>query len=119
MEDKETPYIRANREENKIYFGENVSKSSFFKDLEIQPNDVLIAVNGKKYDLNNARYLFEVSKQWIKGTVILVTIRRNGVEFTVETKIKEGPTSLQKSLIEIPDADLTQKQIQTKKAWLN
>jgi len=75
MEDKETPYIRANREENKIYFGENVSKSSFFKDLEIQPNDVLIAVNGKKYDLNNARYLFEVSKQWIKGTVILVTIR--------------------------------------------
>jgi len=74
MEDKETPYIRANREENKIYFGENVSKSSFFKDLEIQPNDVLIAVNGKKYDLNNARYLFEVSKQWIKGTVILVTI---------------------------------------------
>ena len=118
-EDEETPYIRANQAENKIYFGPNVSKSSFFQELELQENDVLVAINGKKYDLNNARYLFEVSKQWVRGTLVIFTINRNGMEFTAETIIKDGPTSLQKSLIEVPETSLTAKQIQTKNTWLN
>jgi len=67
IEDEETPYIRANKEKNQIYFGDNVYKSSFFKELEIQENDILVAVNGQKYDLNNVPYLIELSKKWIKG----------------------------------------------------
>jgi len=79
----------------------------------------LVAVNGQKYDLNNARYLFDVSKKWVKGTLVILTINRNGIVFTAETTIKDGPTSLQKALIELPETELTAKQIQTKNTWLN
>lgn len=119
MEDKEMPYIRANKKDNHIYFGDNVSKSSFFNELEIQEGDILVAVNGQKYDLNNAGYLIDLSKKWIKGSQVVFLINRNGIEFTTETTIKNGPTSLQKTLIEIPEASLTATQIQTKNTWLN
>lgn len=119
IEDEETPYIRANKEKNQIYFGDNVYKSSFFKELEIQENDILVAVNGQKYDLNNVPYLIELSKKWIKGSTVVFLINRNGIEFTAETTIENGPTSLQKTLIEIQEAYLTATQIQTKNTWLN
>lgn len=119
IEDEETPYIRANKEKNQIYFGDNVYKSSFFKELEIQENDILVAVNGQKYDLNNVPYLIELSKKWIKGSTVVFLINRNGIEFTAETTIENGPTSLQKTLIEIQEAHLTATQIQTKNTWLN
>jgi len=119
MEDEDTPYIMLNKKENKIYFGPNVAKSSFFKKLELKGNDILVAVNGQKYDLNNVNFLFEVSRKWVKGTSAVFTINRNGIEFTAETTIEEGPTSLQKLLIEIPETDLTPKQILTKNTWLN
>jgi len=119
MENKEVSYIFPNQKENKIYFGSNVSKSSFFKELKIQPNDILVAVNGKKYDLNNVQHLFEISKKWIKGSIVIVVVNRNGKEITTEAIIKEGPTSLQKSVIEIPEINLTEKQIRVKNTWLN
>ena len=119
MENEDTPYIGGNTEENHIYFGDNVSKSSFFNELEIQEGDILVAVNGQKYDLNNVSYLIELSNKWIKGSQVVFLINRNGIEFTTETTIKNGPTSLQKTLIEIPEASLTATQIQTKNTWLN
>lgn len=119
MENKEIPFIRADKERNKIYFGDNVSKSSFFRDLDIRENDVLIAVNGQKYDLNNIRYLLESSKKWIKGTPIVFLINRDGKELVTETIIKNGPTSFQKTLIELPEESLIQSQIRTKNTWLN
>ncbi len=119
MENEDTPYIRGNKEENHIYFGDNVSKSSFFNELEIQEGDILVAVNGQKYDLNNVSYLIELSNKWIKGSQVVFLINRNGIEFTAETTIKNGPTSLQKTLIEVPESDITATQIQTKNTWLN
>lgn len=112
-------YLRFDKENNKIYFNSKVSKSSFFKKLGVQKNDILVAVNGKKYDANNIQYLIESSKKWIKGTPVVFLIHRDGKDFITETKIKNGPSSLQKTLIEIPETSLTKTQIRTRNTWLN
>ncbi len=118
MENEDVSYIDVNKEKNQIIFRSNVVKSSFFKELEIQKGDVLVAVNGKKFDLNNGYLLFELSKKWVKGTPVIMVVNRNGKELYLETTIKEGVTSLQKVLKEVPSKNLTPLQLQTKKSWL-
>lgn len=118
MFDDTIPYIDANRETNEIYFSNYAEYNSFLKDLKIEPNDVLVAINNKKFDLNNARYLFEMTKEWKPGITVTMVIKRGGVELLAKTVLKEAPTVTQKGLISIKQDQLTPAQIQTKKAWL-
>ena len=76
----EVPYLSANRDENKIYFNNSSKYNSFLEDLKILPNDVLLAINNKKFDLNNARHLFKLSQEWKIGNTINMMIERGGVE---------------------------------------
>ena len=118
--DGEIPYLSANQEKNQLYFNEeNGEYNSFLKSLNVQPNDILISVNGQKYDLNNARYLFEVSQQWKVGDKIEMIVSRNGTETTLTTTIESLPTTEEKTLTEIPESELTPKQLLTKNSWLN
>lgn len=119
MFDDMTPYIDANRDTNEIYFSNYAEYNSFLKDLKIEPNDVLVSINNKKFDLNNARYLFEMTKEWKPGNTINMLIKRGGIELLTKTVIKGIPTVSQKGLVSMATEQLTPKQIQTKKAWLN
>ena len=118
--DGEIPYLSANQEKNHLYFNEeNEEYNSFLKSLKVQPNDILVSVNNQKYDLNNARYLFEISQQWKVGDKIEMVVNRNGINTVLTTTIESLPTSEEKTLTEIPEAELTPKQLQTKNSWLN
>ena len=119
MFDDTIPYIDANRETNEIYFSNYAEYNSFLKDLKIEPNDILVAVNNKKFDLNNARHLFEMTKEWKPGITINMLIKRGGIELLTKTVLKGKPTVAQKGLISIIKEQLTPLQIQTKKTWLN
>lgn len=112
-------YLSPNQDKNEVYFNTSGEYNSFLKSLDIQPKDVLLAINGQKFDLNNAAYIFELSKQWKTGDLVELSIRRNGEQFNTKTTITEKPTSLKKSLIEIPKEKLTPLQLTTKKTWLN
>ncbi len=113
------PYLSPDQDKNEVYFNNSGEYNSFLKSLALQPKDVLVAINNQKFDLNNAPYIFELSKQWKSGDVIEITIKRDGKELKNKTIIKETPTSLEKSLFEIPTKDLTPLQLNTKKTWLN
>ncbi len=114
-----TPFIAPDRENNQIYFNDYENYNSFLKDLEIQPKDVLISINDKKFDLKNARSLFEISKKWEKNTKIEMIINRNGEKIKKTSIIKEKPYVIEKTLESLAQDSLSSQQIITKKAWLN
>ncbi|WP_010522059.1 peptidase M61 [Aquimarina agarivorans] len=115
----EIPYLSPNQDKNEIYFNTSGTYNSFLTSLNIQPKDVLVAINDQKFDLNNAAYIFELTKEWKIGDTVKITVKRNGEEITSETKIAEQPVSFEKKLIEIPEENLTPLQLTTKKAWLH
>ncbi len=114
-----TPYLSPDQDNNKLYFNNSGEYNSFLKSLSLQPKDILVAINDQKFDLNNASYIFELSKQWKAGDLVELTIERDGKEFKTKTTISATPTSLKKSLFEISNKKLTPLQLNTKKAWLN
>ena len=113
------PYLSAKRDENKIYFNNSSKYNTFLESLKIMPNDVLLAINNKKFDLNNAHYLFKLSKEWKVGNTINMIIERGGVELLTNTVIKKTPTVTSKSILNFKQSLITNKQQLTKKAWLN
>lgn len=84
-------YISPETTSNEIYFNEMASESDFLKQLGIQEKDVLIAVNNKKFDLNNANYLLDLSQKWVKGSKVSFTIRRENKVIKYDTLIKTTP----------------------------
>ena len=118
--DAETPYIDAHEETNEIFFSDYAEYNSFLKNLKIEPGDVIISVNNVKYDLNNAQALIEATKTWKPGNTINMLIKRGDIELLTKTVIeKERPTVIYKGLIFNEPSQLSAKQLQTKKAWLN
>ncbi len=101
----ETYYISPENTENHIYFNELVVESAFLKQLGIQKNDILVAVNGKKFDLNNASYLLEISKRWQKGTLVSFKVKRGLEIMTFNTTIEKSPSVKSAAITFEPAAD--------------
>ena len=117
--DEETPYIDVNSKTGEIFFSDYAKYNSFLTDLKIEPNDVLVSVNNKKFDKNNAGYLIQTANEWKIGNSINMLIKRGGIELLTKTVIKETPYVVQKGIFSLKETELTPKQIKTKKAWLN
>lgn len=93
-------YISPDDAKNQIYFNEMVAESIFFKTLGIQEKDVLIAVNNKKFDLNNARHLLDISQKWKKGTEVSFTVKRNDEILEYRTQIENEPVVTSPNILE-------------------
>lgn len=111
--------INIDKSKNQITFQKNVSESSFFTDLGIQKGDILVAVNGQKYDTSNILFLIQISKKWLKGHPVIFMVNRSGENIIKETIVKEGINNFEKKLLEIPEKELTNSQKTTKNTWLN
>lgn len=117
---EDVPYLSPNQEENQIYFNDANTYNSFLKDLKIEPNDILISVNNKKFDINNARHLFEMANEWKPGMTITMLIEREGIEFLTKTTLPETkPTVKRKGLIYNKENEAAQQQTKIRKAWLH
>lgn len=102
-------YISPNETSNEIYFNKLALESSFLRKLGIQENDVLVSVNNKKFDLNNARYLLDLSQNWGKGTHVSITIKREGKIITKDTVIETSPSVTSPKIILNDNAESTVK----------
>lgn len=117
---EDVPYLSPNQEENQIYFNDANTYNSFLKDLKIEPNDILISVNNKKFDINNARHLFEMANEWKPSMTITMLIEREGIEFLTKTTLPETkPTVKRKGLIYNKENEAAQQQTKIRKAWLH
>ena len=116
---KYDPYISPDKIHNRIYFNSNHEYNSFLTDLKIQPNDILVSINNRKFNLDNIRELFLTSRKWKKGEQIQMTINRGGVEFTTSTKIIAPPFITSTSIESINENELTSIQKRLRSRWLN
>ena len=105
----------ANPEKGEVFFTEEVTKNSFWNEQGVQPNDVLKAVSGELFTMQNANDLLQKMFAWSPGTDINVTLNREGKDIEINTKTTKSYTTGE-GVFE--KADVTEAQKTLREAWL-
>ncbi len=63
-------------------------KNKFLTTLGLEGGDVIMAINGKDYDLDNVEEMVENSLKWEENSDITLKIKRDGKEMTIKGKVK-------------------------------
>lgn len=87
LQDETTPYITIEPATKEIKVLPDVELNSFMKTLGITNNDIIVAVNGTNYNLDNIYDLIMSSMDWKEGDAISVKIKRSGQEKTLTGKV--------------------------------
>lgn len=80
-------YITANMA-GEIILVPDVQDNEFMTTLGLKGGDVLVGINGTKYDVNNVYDLIMSSMSWKEGEPITIDIKRDGKTQQVKGKIK-------------------------------
>jgi len=107
--------VGANQAEGTIYFNSLVSKNSFWNEQGVQPNDVIVEINGTKVSLQNANQILSQVFGWQPGQEIEVKLNRDGNDVIVKTALTQSFTTGKKLQSK---ADASQKQLDLRAAWL-
>lgn len=78
------PYI-SSTEDKELYW--NSSDNAFTKELGIQEGDIIIDINGVKYNYDKVYPLIEASISWNNGDDITMNVKRNGKVITIKGKV--------------------------------
>ena len=81
----------------------------------MQPNDVLKAVDGELFTMQNANDLLQKMFAWVPGTDINITLQRQGKDIEINTKTTKSYT-MGTGIFEKTDATEAQKVL--REAWL-
>lgn len=87
LKDQSTPYITVDPSTKEIKVLPEVELNKFMTTLGIKNNDIISAVNGTNYNLDNIYDLIMLTTAWKEGDAISVTIKRNGKEQILKGKI--------------------------------
>lgn len=84
----QTPYIGIDPQSKQISVRSDIELNTFFTNLNLMPNDVILSVNNKAYSLDNIYDLLGESEIWKENEPISVTIIRNGKQQTIKGNVK-------------------------------
>jgi predicted metalloprotease with PDZ domain len=84
----QSPYITVNPNTKEIVVIPNIELNDFYTALDIKGGDVLMAINDKKYSLDNIYDLLNESQTWKENDTITVKIKRADAEQIIKGKIK-------------------------------
>ena len=84
----QVPYITVNQETKEILVRSEIELNDFMKTIGLQPKDVIAAINGNKYNLDNIYEMVTSSQSWKDGDAITIGIMRDGKEQTLTGKVK-------------------------------
>jgi len=85
---EQTPYIKVNPATKEIAVASNLELNDFFKNLDIKPDDIILAINNVNYNLDNIYEMVMESQNWNQDDAISVKIKRDGKEQTINGKVK-------------------------------
>ena len=88
LKDQKIPFITVNPSTKEIMVIPGGQLNSFMTTLGLKGGDYIIAFNDKTYNLDNIYDLIMVSQSWNTDDAISVKIKRNGVEQTINGKVK-------------------------------
>ena len=84
----QTPYITVDQQTKEIIVIPNMELNDFYKNLDLKGGDIIVAVNDKKYTLDNIYEMITASQNWKENDPITLKIKRNGKEQIVSGKVK-------------------------------
>jgi predicted metalloprotease with PDZ domain len=84
----QTPYITVNQETKEIIILPEIELPAFYAALGIKNGDILKAVNGTNYNLDNIYDLIMASQNWKENDAITIKIKRDGKENDVKGLVK-------------------------------
>lgn len=87
LKEQQIPLITVNPSKE-IVILPTITPNEFMTNLGIKNSDVLLAVNGKAYNLDNIYDLLAASEGWKEGDAITVKIKRDGKEQDLKGTVK-------------------------------
>ena len=108
------PFIDANANKRELFFRKTELNSSL-KNIGIQGGDIIKSVNGKEYNLDNARDMIISSFSWKPEDPVEITVEREGKEITLSGKT--GTPELNQKVI-VGQEKTNNEQDKLREAWL-
>lgn len=84
----QTPYVTIKPDTKEIAILSGIELSSFMTTLGLKGGDIITAINGKNYNLDNVYEMIMESQKWKENDEVTVKIKRNGKEQTIKGKVK-------------------------------
>ena len=84
----QTPYIAIDPKTKAINVRADIDLNVFFTNLNLKAGDIITAVNGKTYSLDNIYDLITESENWKENDPITLQIKRAGKEETIKGTVK-------------------------------
>lgn len=84
----QTPYFSIDPQTKEIFILPGSENIDFYKSLGIKAKDVVLEINGTKYNLDNVYDMIMGSLGWKENDPITMKIRRNGKEMLLKGNIK-------------------------------
>ena len=112
VKDMKTPTITIHPVSQEIMILPDLELNIFYKTLNLQAGDRILAINDVVYNLENIYDLIMISQSWKDGDAITVKYKRENKEYTTQGKIKL-PTEKKEGY---KATDITKKTL--KESWL-
>ena len=88
LKNQSTPYITVNPKTKEIIVIPSTDLNNFMTGLGLKGGDIIVAINDKPYNLDNIYDLIMESQNWVADNAISVKIKRDGIEQTINGKVK-------------------------------
>ena len=88
LKEQTQPFITVNPSTKEIIVVPSTNLNSFMNTLGLKGGDTILSFNDKPYNLDNIYDLIMISQGWKTDDDISVKIKRNGVEQTINGKVK-------------------------------
>ncbi|WP_136667120.1 peptidase M61 [Flavobacterium sp. H122] len=84
----QSPYITVNPSTKEIMTLPGIVLPEFYSNLGIKNGDIILAINGKNYNLDNIYDMIIASQSWKENEAITVKIKRDGKETDLKGSVK-------------------------------
>ena len=84
----QTPLITVNPTTKEIVILPNITPNVFMTNLGLKNGDIIVAINGTAYNLDNIYDLIGATETWKEGDAITATFKRDDKEQTIKGTVK-------------------------------
>ncbi len=88
LKDQATPYITVDPTSKEIIVIPSTKLNNFMTGLSLKGGDIIVSINDKPYNLDNIYDMIIESQNWKDGDAISIKIKRDGVEQSINGKVK-------------------------------
>ena len=88
LKDQATPYITVDPTSKEVIVIPSTKLNNFMTGLSLKGGDIIVSINDKPYNLDNIYDMIIESQNWKDGDAISLKIKRDGVEQSINGKVK-------------------------------